>query len=78
MSASVTTGRAEAFPDEEGGAGGDEADDKRRAMGDDWQMRLAGKLNAVRTNEARDNEKLGMMKTKCKRNGFGKVFREMG
>ncbi len=67
MSASVTTGRPEAFEfdddveEEEGGAGGEEAEDMRRAMGDDRQMRIAGDRSTARANEARDGNEPGMI-----------------
>ncbi len=68
MSASVTTGRPEAFEfdddveEEEGGAGGEEAEDMKRAMGDDWQMQVAaGDRSTTRANEARDDNEPGMV-----------------
>ena len=69
MSASVTTGRPDAFEfdddveEEEGGAGGEEAEDMKRAIGDDWQMqmRVAGDRSTRRANEARDDNEPGMV-----------------
>lgn len=74
MSASVTTGRPEAFEfdddveEEEGGAGGEEAEDMMRAIGDDRQMRIAGDRSTARANEASNDNEPGM--TIAKRHAF--------